>query len=173
MFGRSGILEIRAVMPEDAEAIAAIRRQNGVREGVLALSSERINATAEFLNSLAERDRGFVAVENGEVVGFSVMIANREPCRAHSAFIAVMVNADFQQMGIGHKLLKHLVDRADNELMFHRLELLVLTDNERAIKLYKSLGFMVEATRKHAAVVKGTFVNEYLMGRLRREGAEI
>lgn len=136
-------MEIRAVMPEDAEAIAAIRRQNGVREGVLALSSERINATAEFLNSLAERDRGFVAVENGEVVGFSVMIANREPCRAHSAFIAVMVNADFQQMGIGHKLLKHLVDRADNELMFHRLELLVLTDNERAIKLYKSLGFMV------------------------------
>ena len=155
-------MEIRAVMPEDAEAIAAIRRQNGVREGVLALSSERI-----------KRDRGFVAVENGEVVGFSVMIANREPCRAHSAFIAVMVNADFQQMGIGHKLLKHLVDRADNELMFHRLELLVLTDNERAIKLYKSLGFMVEATRKHAAVVKGTFVNEYLMGRLRGEGAEI
>lgn len=97
-------MEIRAVMPEDAEAIAAIRRQNGVREGVLALSSERINATAEFLNSLAERDRGFVAVENGEVVGFSVMITNREPCRAHSAFIAVMVNADFQQMGIGHKL---------------------------------------------------------------------
>ena len=79
MFGRSGILEIRAVMPEDAEAIAAIRRQNGVREGVLALSSERINATAEFLNSLAERDRGFVAVENGEVVGFSVMIAGALP----------------------------------------------------------------------------------------------
>ena len=32
---------------------------------------------------------------------------------------------------------------------------------------------MVEATKKHAAVVKGAFVSEYLMGRLRGEGAEI
>ncbi len=173
MFGRSGVLEIRPVMLEDAEAIASIRRQNGVREGVLALSSERINTTVDFLNSLTGRDRGYVAVENGEVVGFSVMMANREPCRSHSAFIAVMVDTDFQQMGIGHRLLKHLVDRADNELMLHRLELLVLTENERAIKLYKDLGFMVEATKKHAAVVKGAFVSEYLMGRLRGEGAEI
>ncbi len=173
MFGRSGILEIRPVMLEDAEAIAAIRRQNGVREGVLALSSERIDATASFLSSLTGRDRGFVAVENGRVVGFSVLIANREPCRSHSAFIAVMVDTNFQQKGIGHKLLKQLVDRADNELMLHRLELLVLTDNEKAIKLYKNLGFMVEATKKHAAVVKGEFVSEYLMGRLRGEGAEI
>lgn len=173
MFGRSGILEIRPVMLEDAEAIAAIRRQNGVRESVLALSSERIDATASFLSSLTVRDRGFVAVENGEVVGFSVLIANREPCRSHSAFIAVMVDTNFQQKGIGYKLLKQLVDRADNELMLHRLELLVLTDNEKAIKLYKKLGFMVEATKKHAAVVKGAFVSEYLMGRLRGEGAEI
>ena len=42
-----------------------------------------------------------------------------------------------------------------------------------AVKLYKDLGFMVEATKKHAAVVKGAFVSEYLMGRLRGEGAEI
>ena len=64
-------MEIRPVMLEDAEAIASIRRQNGVREGVLALSSERINTTVDFLNSLTGRDRGYVAVENGEVVGFS------------------------------------------------------------------------------------------------------
>ena len=168
MFGRSGILEIRAVMPEDAEAIAAIRRQNGVREGVLALSSERINATAEFLNSLAERDRGFVAVENGEVVGFSVMIANREPCRAHSAFIAVMVNADFQQMGIGHKLLKHLVDRADNELMMERVEVEIPTDNVGALKLCKAAGFKVEGIAKDwMRNPDGHFVDAYLMAHCR------
>lgn len=60
MFGRSGVLEIRPVMLEDAEAIASIRRQNGVREGVLALSSERINTTVDFLNSLTGRDRGYL-----------------------------------------------------------------------------------------------------------------
>lgn len=70
-------------------------------------------------------------------------------------------------------LMKKLVDCADNELKLHRLELLVLTDNEVAVNLYKKYGFMVEATRWHAAVYKGKFANEYMMGRLRGEGTGI
>ena len=81
-------MEIRPVTIRDAEAIAEIRRQDGVREGVLGLSSERVAVTEDFLRSFGERDRGFVAVENGETVGFAVMLANREECRAHSGFIA-------------------------------------------------------------------------------------
>lgn len=162
-------MEIRPVTIGDAEAIADIRRQDGVREGVLGLSSERVSATENFLRSLGAKDRGFVAVENGETVGFAVMIANREECRAHSGFIAVMVDRHLQQRGIGGKLLSRITDCADNELGLHRLELLVLTDNEQAIKLYKRHGFQVEATKHHAAVVRGRFADEYLMGRLRSE----
>ncbi|WP_303150237.1 GNAT family N-acetyltransferase [uncultured Cloacibacillus sp.] len=164
-------MEIRPVTIGDAEAIAEIRRQDGVRESVLGLSSERVAVTEDFLRSFGERDRGFVAVENGETVGFAVMLANREECRAHSGFIAVMVDSGRQQRGIGEKLLSRITDCADNELSLHRLELLVLTDNEQAIKLYKRHGFEVEATKHHAAVVRGRFADEYLMGRLREKEA--
>ena len=54
-------MEIRPVTIGDAEAIAEIRRQDGVREGVLGLSSERVAVTEDFLRSFGERDRGFVA----------------------------------------------------------------------------------------------------------------
>lgn len=164
-------MEIRPVTIRDAEAIAEIRRQDGVREGVLGLSSERVSVTENFLRSFGEKDRGFVAVENGEIVGFAVMIANKEECRAHSAALAVMVDRDFQQRGIGGRLLSRITECADCELAFHRLELLVLTDNEQAIKLYKRYGFEVEAKKHHAAVVRGRFVDEYLMGRLRAKEA--
>lgn len=165
-------MEIRPVTISDAEAIADIRRQDGVREGVLGLSSERTSATENFLRSFGERDRGFVAVENGETVGFAFMLANKEECRAHSGFIAVMVDRHFQQRGIGGKLLSRITDCADNELGLRRLELLVLTDNEQAIKLYKRHGFQVEANRHHAAVVRGHFADEYVMGRLHAEEAK-
>lgn len=164
-------MEIRPATITDAEAMTRIRRQDGVRESVLGLSSERVNAVEDFLRSLGERDRCFVAAENGEAVGFAVMLVNKEECRAHSAFIAVMVDSDFQQRGIGERLLARVVDCADNEFALHRLELLVLTDNARAIKLYRRHGFEVEATKHNAAVVRGRFADEYLMGRLRGEEA--
>ena len=75
--------------------------------------------------------------------------------------------------GVGRALLARLTDCADNELDLHRLELLVLTDNEKAVKLYKSAGFTVEATKKQADVVRGAFVDEYLMGRLHNKEAAI
>ncbi|MDO5116484.1 MAG: GNAT family N-acetyltransferase [Synergistaceae bacterium] len=165
-------MEIRAVTLEDAEAIANIRRQDGVREGVLALSSDRLEVTAGFIRSLTEQDRAFVAVREGTAVGFAVLLSYKEEGRRHCATVAVMVDRDFQQRGVGHMLMKRLVDCADNELKLHRLELLVLTDNEKAIRLYKNYGFMIEATRKNAAVVGGKFVNEYVMGRLRGEGTK-
>lgn len=166
-------MKIRPVKLSDAEKIALIRRQDGVREAVLALSSDRISATADFLNSLRERDRAFVAEENGEAAAFGVMMTNRDPYRSHCASIAVMVDADFQERGVGRELMKRIVECADDELGLHRLELLVLTDNERAIRLYKSFGFTIEATRKNAAVSHGRFADEYLMGRIAAEGAAL
>ena len=164
-------MEIRAVDISDAESIAEIRRQDGVRDGVLAISSERASFVRELIASLCENDRGFVAVESGEVIAYAELRANKDECRAHSAVIKVMVESAFQQRGVGSKLLSRLIEAADGELALHRLELLVITDNEQAIKLYKRFGFEVEATKRHAAVVNGRFADEYLMGRIAKESA--
>ncbi len=55
-------MEIRPVSTEDAEQISRIRRLNGVREGVLAVTSERLDVTVDFINSLSEDDRAFVSL---------------------------------------------------------------------------------------------------------------
>ena len=166
-------MNIRPVKLEDARAISFIRRRDGVRENVLALSSDRLSVTENFLSSLKENDRGFAAEERGEVAAFGVLVTNSDPARSHCAKIAIMTDPDFQQHGMAHALMKKLVSCADDELALHRLELLVLTDNEPAIKLYKKFGFMIEATRWHAAAANGRFADEYLMGRLRGEGPSL
>ncbi|MDO4988667.1 MAG: GNAT family N-acetyltransferase [Synergistes sp.] len=165
-------MEIRNVCVADTEAIAAIRRQDGVREKILALSSERDAVTEDFIRSLADCDRGFTAVRDGEVVGFGVLLRNREPNRAHCASVAVMVDGDCHGMGIGHALLKRITQEADNVLKLHRLELLVLVDNKNAIKIYRDFGFCTEAVKRHAAVVNGKFVDEFLMGRIKAEDSK-
>ena len=164
-------MEIRPVSTEDAEQISHIRRLNGVREGVLAVTSERLDVTVDFINSLSEDDRAFVAVEKkGEIAGMAVMLKNRCFRRRHSAMLAVMVAPYYQEKGIGTALMKKLMDEADGELCLHRIELLVLTENKAAINLYKKFGFKIEATRKNAAVKDGKFVDEFFMGRFNIKG---
>ena len=85
-------MEIRSVSTEDAEQISRIRRLDGVREGVLAITSERLEVTVDFIKSLSDDDRAFVAVEKkGEIAGMAVMLKNRCFRRRHSAMLAVMV----------------------------------------------------------------------------------
>jgi putative acetyltransferase len=166
-------LEIRPVSINDAEQISKIRRLNGVREGVLALTSERLDVTLDFIKSLSDDDRAFVAAEKGEVAGIAVMLKNRCFRRRHSAKLAIMVAPDWQEKGIGTALMKKLTGDADGTMGLRRIELLVLTDNSPAINLYKKFGFKIEATRKNAAVKEGKFVDEYFMGRISEKGETV
>ena len=75
------------------------------------------------------------------------------------------IYTDYQGRGIGRALMESLLDIADNWLMLKRVELSVFTDNERAVRLYESLGFVVEGTKRYAAVKNGVHADEYLMAR--------
>ncbi len=159
-------MEIRPISLNDAEKISIIRRKDGVREGILALTSERTETTAQFISSIAEDDRAFVALENDEITGLVVLVHNRARKRTHSGVIAIMVDTEYQNRGIGTALMRKIVNAADRELKLHRLELFVLSDNKHAISLYEKFGFVKEGTRRHAAVKNGVFIDEDFFARI-------
>ena len=53
----------------------------------------------------------------------------------------------FQNHGIGTKLIKYVVDKYKEK--FKNITLEVRSDNEKAIKLYKKIGFVEKAIRKN------------------------
>lgn len=162
---------IRPVRIEDSEDINEMRRMNGVMENMLAMKSERVEKTKKRTESIGTDEHLMVAeIEDNEkkkVVALGGLNINSSPRLRHSGSIGIGVHADYQGMGIGKMLMKELLDIADNWLMLVRVELGVYTDNERAINLYKSLGFEIEGTKKYAAIRNGKYVDEYMMGRYR------
>ena len=85
-------MQIRPIAIEDAEQISRIRRLDGVREGILAVTSERLDVTVNFIKSLSDDDRAFVAVEKkDEIAGMAVIVKNKCFKRRHSAMLAIMV----------------------------------------------------------------------------------
>ena len=53
-----------------------------------------------------------------------------------------------------------------------RLELTVMKHNERAINLYKKIGYKVEGVREKSVVVDGDHVDEYYMAKIIRKGGD-
>lgn len=160
---------IRPVKLEDAASINEIRRMDGVRENMYGIFSERVSRSEDSIKGLSENDHLLVAEvdENGykKVVGMVGMKVNESYRLRHSASIGIMVHVDYQGKGIGTALLKNIVDLADNWLMLVRLELTAFVENEGAVKLYQSLGFQIEGTKKYAAIRNGKYADEYLMAR--------
>jgi putative acetyltransferase len=127
--------------------------------------SERIVDSEKYIRELTQNDHVLVAEVDGAVVGNVSLHILTMPRVRHIAHLGIMVDADYQSQGIGRALMTAALDLADNWLMLKRIELDVFVDNQRAVSLYRSLGFVVEGTRKHAAVRNGEYVDDYLMAR--------
>jgi len=163
---------IRPVCLCDAKGINELRHMPGVFENILGIPSERIKRTEDYILSMDNNTHQFVAIiadESGSEkvigsAGLSVFANNR---LRHSGGIGIMVHRDYQGNGIGRKLMETLLDVSDNWLMLVRVELSVFIDNQKAIELYKKLGFEIEGTKRKAGIRGGKYIDEYIMARLR------
>ena len=113
------------------------------------------------------RDPLLAAEVDGRVVGLAGLEVSKPARQRHVGTLGIMVHREYQGRGIGRSLLSALLDIADRWLMLKRVQLTVFTDNQRAIGLYKSLGFVVEGTERFAAIRDGRYADEYLMARYR------
>jgi RimJ/RimL family protein N-acetyltransferase len=106
-----------------------------------------------------------VAENEGRLVGFLEACGGHYRRNRHTVQLAMGVRRDCWQRTIGRRLLAEAESwaRAQGK---HRLELTVMTHNERAIRLYTRAGFEVEGTHRHSLKVDGQWVDEVAMAKL-------
>jgi len=63
--------------------------------------------------------------------------------------------------------MQAVIDPADNWLNLARLELMVFSDNVRAINLYRAFGFVTEGTYRRYAFRAGRYADMDTMARIR------
>ncbi|MFM2060136.1 MAG: hypothetical protein RLY71_4521 [Pseudomonadota bacterium] len=85
--------------------------------------------------------------------------------RRHVMSLGICVHPDGQGKGLGWALLAALLDYADRWANVLRIELQVYADNQRAIRLYESLGFVVEGRLRGASLRDGVYTDTLAMAR--------
>ncbi len=158
-------ITVRAVEPQDAEAIRDIYACSNAQSNTLQLPFPSKTLWTSRLNDIPDNMHFFVAEIDNDVVGTIGLMTNSNPRRKHCADFGMGVRDDAQDQGVGSALLSAITDLADNWLNIQRIEIAVFTDNQPAIRLYEKFGFEIEGEAKDYAFRDGEYVDVYYMAR--------
>ena len=96
------------------------------------------------------------------IVGSASLKFNPQETSKHKAEFSITVHDDYQNMGLGTTMLKHMLNIARIKKL-RKVWLLVSTDNDGAVHVYKKAGFEIEGKLCKERYVKDKYKDEYRM----------
>ena len=170
VFNGEGV-HIREATPDDAVALLALKRTLDRETKFMLLEpDERTTTEAEVVDQLRRvtaRANSVILVADaaGHLVGYVEAIGGGVRRNQHAAHVVIGVRKASAGRGLGRRLLAGLEQWARANGL-SRLELTVMTHNDRAIRLYSKMGYVVEGTRHAALLVDDHLVDELWMAKL-------
>lgn len=159
-------LTIRSFEPEDAHGVSALLGTPGVFEGTLQLPDIPVASRVASLQQHDPQACKLVAVAGQEIAGMAGLHPVHPGLRRnHVRALGIAIAPTWQGRGVGRQLLERLLAWADDWANVLRVELNVHADNERAIRLYRSVGFVEEGRHRGYVLKAGEFVDALTMAR--------
>jgi RimJ/RimL family protein N-acetyltransferase len=160
-----GTALLRRATQEDAEAHLA--NFNAIAaEGVFLMSEALTRSIEEVRRQFREADPRaelwLVAEVDGRVVGGANFQRGRWAKNAHTADLGMGLIPEMRGRGIGEAMLREGIEWA-RSIGIRKLKLGVFASNERAIGLYRKMGFGEEARLTGEVVLDGRPTDELLM----------
>lgn len=163
-------LILRTAEEGDERGLISLMRTVDSETKFLAREPGEFNVTMEqereFIRNMNndENSRFLIAEVDGNIIGnCSVGLVMNKKRYLHRAAMGIVVRKDCWNRGIGKNLMQECIKWCI-EKDVEQLELEVVTQNNRAISMYKNFGFEIYGSKKHAMkYVDGTYVDEYFM----------
>jgi L-phenylalanine/L-methionine N-acetyltransferase len=162
---------IRAAEPGDAAALSALIGSEGVFEGTSQLPLMPVASRVERYSKIDPAGLLIVACVQQEgaekIIGMlGLHVVQPGLRRAHVRGLGIAIDTAWQGQGVGQRLMTAAMHWADNWAGILRIELTVLSSNQRAIALYERHGFAVEGTMRAHIVWNGQLADTLAMARL-------
>ncbi|WP_040206016.1 GNAT family N-acetyltransferase [Neobacillus jeddahensis] len=163
-------MEIRLLTPADAKDYWKLRLEALQQHPEAFLTSyeesvKRENPVEQVArNFTADGSYTFGAFEEGELIGVVTLLQEERVKIRHRANIFAMhVTSCKQGLGIGKDLMKEAIKKARSIEVIEKINLSVTAGNERAKRLYTSLGFKVYGREERALKIDGVYYDDEYM----------
>lgn len=164
------ILLIRPAEHGDARSLITLQKAvEADSDFMLYGKDERVQSTQKVRKQIIEWKKNgystiFIAILNGEHVGYLMIMGNAAKRASHRAAIVLGVQAEARGKGIGASLLDKAEEWAKEKGLI-RLELTVVQENTTARSLYEKAGFSEEGVRKKALIIDDQPYDEIYMAK--------
>lgn len=139
----------RHAEPSDAKSLLMLMRKISQQTDYLLSDTDEmsIDDQRRLIEQYLQQERSaMVVVEcDGQFVGMGNLVADRHPRLAHAAEIGISLVEEYWGYGIGSMLAEAMIDYARRHGI-EAINLEVVSENERAIRLYRRLGFQTVGT---------------------------
>ena len=157
-------MEFRRITPDDAEFISAVR--NGV-------ASEFLHDSQTFT---PEQTREWIegTMPDFWIIGIEGVPAGYFRLSNHSAkngnmYVGADIREDLRGNGVGYEAYRLFLPMVFRMYNLHKVTLEVLSTNERAISLYRKLGFVTEGVKRQEVLKKDGYIDSVIMSLLKSE----
>ena len=141
-------------------ALDAVSRE---RKYLSFLEAPPLEAVRAFVLDMIENDHPqFVAIADGDVIGWCDIRRQDRATRAHCGTLGMGILPAYRNKGMGARLMRRTLDAA-REFGLHRVELSVHADNARDIALYEKIGFVHEGRARDAVSIDGRYIDSLNM----------
>lgn len=127
------------------------------------ISKERLQKNIESV--INDGNMCYVALDNDKIIGYIIVVRENFIRTKHVAVVVTGIVEEYCSKGIGYLLFQNIIEWAKISKV-KRLELTVITENKRAINLYKKCGFEIEGTRKASTLKNGKYYDEFYMAKI-------
>ena len=153
----------RQHIPGFRECLDAVSRE---RRYLAFLDARPLPVIRKFvLGNIRSGNPQFVAVNDGRVVGWCDICRMDRPVYRHAGVLGMGILKEFRGQGLGRRLILAALERA-RKVSIERVELTVYVSNKRAIRLYKSVGFVREGVKRKGRKLDGVYEDVLMMAKL-------
>jgi putative acetyltransferase len=120
-----------------------------------------------FYRTILDNDRcHYVALLEGEVVGWCDILPVMGEARRHIGVLGIGVMPHARHQGIGKRLMQAAIAKGWGKGLT-RIELIVRKDNLNAKALYERMGFQAEGVQRRSFLIDGEYHDSYAMALVR------
>ncbi|MDY0940940.1 GNAT family N-acetyltransferase [Priestia megaterium] len=156
-------VSIREAAPKDAEQMIAFYNRVGGESDFLSFGEgEFLRPLSEyelFLASVKQEQNSLIVVteKEEEIISIASITSSQNPRNKHVGTLGIVVENAYSGVGLGKQLMIELIEWARTNKQTKKIELVTREDNQRAISLYKQLGFQIEGLKE-----KDTYIKRHL-----------
>lgn len=161
---------IREVTPDDVAQLVDIQLSVAEENFYMVTESNEFNPTVEeeiqrIQESLDKPGNTLLTAEvNKDMIGFVEIESEKKKRKAHIGALDIFIKEQWRETGVGSALMDTSLEWAEDNPLIEKVGLAVFANNERAIRLYKKLGFVEEGRRvKELKFNDEEYVDEVLM----------